>query len=271
MNIKVFDPNIFRASLRTGYRSFRHGCCQLHPSPVLVLGFQKSGTSAITALLGIATGKSYAIDFPDFRQGLLERLQAGSCSLRWALRWRAGRQCARELVKECNLILFYEQLRRCYPHSPKVFVLREPRANIRSVLDRLHLPGQMGRGGIHNWVSSPEWRGVLDGGWLGLPNPEPPLSLAWRWRLAAETYWRYRREMELVHYEAFCRNKSQVIHDLADRLCLPVRRDITPWLDFPFQSPGTPRTDWTNYFGAEQLARIEGVCGPVWSLVTGER
>lgn len=214
----------------------------VHPRPVFVLGMQKSGTSAIAALLGLRTGIEPTIDLErDWRRTTVDLASRDVGEFDRFVR-RNAVDFSRGIVKEPNLTFLVEHLQRCWPQSPRVFVVRDPAQTIRSILDRLDLPGDLDAWPPERLAAVPSaWRVVLDNAWIGVESSHPIESLAARWKVAAGIAAADPSGI-LVRYEDFLADKAGVIDDLAGRLGLPTVASIEADLDRPFQPRGRPRS-----------------------------
>ena len=107
---------------------------------LVVIGMPKSGTTVLAMLLGAASGSTVASD-------PLHRLDKAKIRFRDALyggelslsRLVAENQkfFSSSLVKDPNFTFFMDQLRGTFPLAKFVFIVRDPRDNIRSMLNRL--------------------------------------------------------------------------------------------------------------------------------------
>lgn len=261
-----------RESLRDSLRAMRS---TPHADPVLVLGTQKSGTSAIAALLGIATGLPATIDLRrDFDRPLAPAVAAGRCSFARFLR-RHAEGFANPIVKDPNLTFLLPRLRERWPEARIVFVRRDPVQTVRSVLDRLAIPGDLESLDARRLATVPPgWRCVLDSRWCERLAPggeiaRKPLhyveELARRClladRVASEAVsTRPDRTIE-VRYESFRQDKAGSIESLAKRLGLEVRdrEALAAAVDRPFQPAGRAAgLEPERFFGAN-LARLRAV------------
>ena len=140
-------------------------------------------------------------------------------------------------------------------------IARDPRANIRSVLNRLSLPGDAE---TVEAVRSPDldsaWYLAFDAEALGLDGDTYIAVAAERWNQAADAYLDHRDEMVLVRYEDFVEDKVEVIAGLAEQLQLPPATDIADSVDRQFQPPGNSQVDWRTFFGERNLSHIETIC-----------
>lgn len=225
---------------------------------MFILGNQKAGTSAIAGLLGELTGMEVTIDLRrEIRELLIPRILSGESSIEQLIRHNR-RAFAAPIIKEPSLTLVYDQLRTRFPKSTYVFVVRDPRDNIRSILDRLEIDGRATKIEDPQWERiTPAWRVIIGGG----DRPPHLDALADRWMTMAHCYWANEASMILIRYEDFMSNKAESIRDLADRIGLAPVRDISDLVDYPFQPRGKHRgIGHHEFFGTDNLARIEGRC-----------
>jgi hypothetical protein len=234
-----------------------------HPNPVFVLGNQKSGTSAIAALLGLSTGLSVAVDLRrEMQRQTWLRVRRGDLSFDSFVR-RNALDFSRAIVKEPNLTFFHDELIRRAPSARCVFVVRDPRDNVASILDRLGIPGNLAALGEEQCAAvDPGSELVLDGSWLGIEAGGHYVErLAARWNACVDVYLARQADLVLVRYEDFVADKVGEIERLAARLGLEGGRDIRGRVDTPFQPAGSRSSDWSTFFGQENLTRIERICG----------
>lgn len=233
---------------------------EINPAPLIVLGNQKSGTSAIAHLLADYAGLSKTIDIPELWWPTLARLLRGEMHLADLAR-RYPHRFAAQLIKEPNLTFFYDDVKTVHPMASFVFVVRDPRDNIRSLLNRLSLPGNLTAYSIAEHRLEPAWAVIFDAPLWGWDEVQHYIDvLAIRWNRAVDVYREHADEMVLVRYEAFIADKMGTIEHLAERLGLPRMSDITDRLDIPYQPRGERDVPWEAFFGRENLARIERLC-----------
>ncbi|WP_226561902.1 sulfotransferase family protein [Salipiger thiooxidans] len=233
-----------------------------HERPVFVFGNQKSGTSAISVLMGHATGARTQMDFRGAWEPFLTPLIAGETDLDRFIQRNAYAFSA-PIVKEPGLTFVANRLAARFPDSPCVFIVRDPFQNIRSILNRLKLPGTID-------AQSPElarvpnatWRAVVRGTDLNLSG-EPIEVQAQRWMRAVAEYQAQPGRFILVRYEDFVADKEGVIADLARQVGLEPRHSIAATKDKAFQSRGRPDTDLRAFFGEKNFDVIARICGSV--------
>ncbi|MGV2831202.1 sulfotransferase [Myxosarcina sp. GI1(2024)] len=118
---------------------------RIHPEPIVILGNPKSGTTAIASLLGKATGKEVIID-PFYRiensVNLRQKIQTKELTFRDFIQ-KHKYYFAPEIIKDPYLIFIYEEFLECFPQAKVIYISREPRDNIRSILNRLKIPGNL--------------------------------------------------------------------------------------------------------------------------------
>jgi hypothetical protein len=264
----VWIPQLLRRSGRRVRQFCRHTSARVHPRPVLVGGNQKSGTTVIGALLAKATGLSFSND-PlcrvaqlDGHASVVADLFARRQSIEEIVR-RYPAYFSAPVIKDPNFSFLYPELERRYPDSPRVFIVRDPRQNIRSILNRLHIDGRLRELGPQQWRAldaTPGWRAILAGEGLGLDQGNYLARLAQRWNLAVERYWERRLSILPVRYEDFLADKRGCIASLAEALGLAVVADIHDDQDRQFQPRGDRSVSMEAFFGEENLAAIESIC-----------
>ncbi len=245
--------------------SWRQWTSTVNPEPILVLGNQKSGTSAITALLGEATGLSYTIDVFCFFGDAEQRLLAGDMDFETFVE-KARFRFSRDIVKEPSFIAFYKELASRFPDARFVFVVRHPVANIRSILDRLGLPGDRTCLSASHWKQvaeeSQNWKMILRGRQYGHEGDTYIQTLARRWKMSARLYLSNSDRFKKITYEAFTQDKEGRIYELARRLGLDVSNDISDKVDVQYQPKGQKTVDPQSFFGERNLEKISEVCQP---------
>ena len=225
---------------------------------VIVLGNQKSGTTAIARLLAERCGLSATIDLP---RGLRRH---GFALIRGETTFESFRNRHPELfdarlVKIPPLTFVSDQVAEAFPGARLVGVIRDPRDNLRSLLNRRKLSGSDARPPWHRELmlrlsGSPRYDRSVWGGetWIE--------SLAYRWVRAADALTSLGDRCKVVRYEDFARAKAATIDGLAGDLGLPPRADIASRLDHQFQPAGDRKVSWVEFFGTENLERIESIC-----------
>jgi hypothetical protein len=233
-------------------------------SPIIFLGKGKSGTTAIAALFAQATGKSVALDIPALFVDGLRPILKGDKDL-----WRVVRTqriaFSKDVLKQPTLTWVYKQLRELFPGARFVMIVRDPRSNIRSVFNRMAIPGDLSdltpdeirniHGGWRWHFSEPELLGITGANYVELS--------ANRWNRAADVYLDNSDDMLLVRYEDFMTDRVGYVAQLARQLDCPVVADISERVDDQYQPRGTDRgRAWVDFFGARNLETIERLCGP---------
>ncbi|PAP75958.1 sulfotransferase family protein [Rubrivirga marina] len=256
-------PPPIRSALSAGKRAAWFSIGRMTPvptRPVLVLGNQKAGTTAVAALLAQYAGLSATLDFRYLTSSWLKGVHDGSIPFQAFLR-RHALDFSRGLVKEPNLSLLYPHLVRAFPEAEVVLIVRDPRDNIRSVLNRLGLPGDAPP--PEGWADrvNPLWRLVVDGAWLGLEGGTHVEALASRWSAIADVALDHADRVRLIRYEDFMADKEGAVADLAARCGLEQKADIADRLNVAFQPRGDRAVSWTSFFGDDALRRLDTRCG----------
>lgn len=236
---------------------------QVNPTPIIILGNQKSGTSAIAVLIGKMTGLSFHIDMMKANeQNIYEAVKKGEVSFSEFIKLNKL-EFSKTIVKEPNLSFFYDELFEAFPDAKFVFVVRDPRCNIRSILDRFKISGnleQMTHDDYQKLVRS--WPSVFDGSWMGFQGENYIEMLAERWNYMVDSYWKNQDNILLVKYEDFLQNKSGEIGRIVRALGLIPKYDISKKVDIQYQPAGQNKNiNLEKFFGLKNLDRIEKICG----------
>jgi hypothetical protein len=248
-----------------GYRRVEHTLRNArstpHEAPIFVLGNQKSGTSAIAALLGRACGLDVSLDMlMEVGRPRIQEVPAGSLSLDAYIRLNRW-EFSHALVKEPNLTFLYPQLAAAFPRSRFVFIARDPRDNIRSLLNAIRIPGDLARlEDRQTRELAPGWALVLDGRWCGVEGEHYIDQLAARWVRCIDIYLESRDAQTLCRYEDFLADKLGELTRVALALGQPVVSDVAAEVDRQFQTRGDRSVAWEAFFGPEHLSRIERIC-----------
>ena len=233
------------------------------PAPVFVLGNQKSGTTAIAALLAECIGESLISDVLYSNKLQLKDLLNEGPSLA-ELVCRNPESFAATVVKDNDFTFLYPPLARAFPRASFVFVVRDPRQNIRSVLNRLKLPGDLDSLSAEQYAQLrrrlPGWHAILTGSSFSSSTGQYIDVLADRWVRANEVYLGTSDRMTLVRYEDFDAAKRPVVERLATGLGFSVVNDISELQDRQYQPLGDRSITPAAFFGQANLERVEGRC-----------
>ncbi len=242
------------------FRTISDFTFSVESNPIFILGNQKAGTSAITALLGKATASSYIIDLRTMRQDETKGLFLQQLELKDFISKNFKFEFSKKIIKEPNLTLCYTQIKELYPSSPKIFIIRDPRQNIRSILNRLKIPGNQSKIEFDKYSNSEIWRNVIYNDWLGITYRNYIESLAKRWNFICRIYFENPNDFILVKYEDFNKEKVSFIKELCENLELNYLKNIDKDVNTRFQPKGKVNVDIIDFFGARNLAIIENTC-----------
>ena len=255
-------PRRLRAVPRRLARAVRSPLARVNPEPIVVLGNQKAGTSAIAALLGAATRRSVTLDLRNEQtaEPMFIGCRLGRAPFAELVR-RNRLDFSRDIVKEPNLSLLYDDVLGHFPKARIALVVRDPRDNIRSQLNWLRLRGDLADvAACRKRRLTTVQRTVMESDWLGLRAENYIDALALRWNTIADVYLRHRAKVRLIRYEDFCVDKVGAVGRLAVELGIAVERDISADVDRQYQPRGDRGASWLGFFGAENLSRITARC-----------
>ncbi len=255
---RQFDISI--PSRRLIRERWRARTAVVNPHPLFVFGNQKSGTTALAGLLAEATGRTATLDFAGAWGRRAQALIAGRTPVAGFVRRNAWAFAA-DIIKEPNLTFAAPQLMAHFPGARAIFMVRDPCANIRSILVRLRLSGDAQEIAPKDWRRiGPNWRMILRGDDIGVSGKDHIEILARRWLKAADMRDGIKARVRLVRYEDFNADKLGVISALAGEFALPVTGDISQSLNRDFQ-PRAP-AEWSplEFFGRRNLDCIARIC-----------
>ena len=270
MSLDIFNRpmRLSKRLLKKGFAYIKNEVTPVQKTPIIVLGNPKSGTSVIGHLLADYGGLSKSIDIPPLWMDLtgkgVEILQGQTTFADMVKRNRPYFSC--KLIKEPTMTFFADQVMEAFPKAKYVFVIRDPRDNVRSELNRRRVPGNLtelkealipaderNRQVVKAMTDALLWGGNGEN-YIGV--------LAHKWNRAADTYVRHQKRMILVKYEDFLPEKGRYISQLAQQLDIPQRRNIEDQIDVQYQPKGKDRDlPWVEFYGPDNLTRIERICG----------
>ncbi|MFH1755789.1 MAG: sulfotransferase [Candidatus Latescibacterota bacterium] len=235
---------------------------EVHPRPVFILGNQKSGTSPIAGLLAEMTGIPLTMDIRrEIERPRIEFIRQGELALSDYIK-ENKLDFSRAIIKEPNLTFIYQQLDELYGEAKIVFVYRDPRDNIRSILNRVEVSGrQKELTDVQKNNMTIGWRKIFEGEPVGRKGEDYIDTMALRWDCAARILLDNEKRFVTVRFEDFLQDKIGAISRLARDLDLADTHDISGQVDHPFQPPGDRSVSWIDFFGERNLRRIESVCG----------
>ncbi len=235
---------------------------RINPCPIFVIGNQKTGTTAIAVLLAECADLTITTDILNVKEPVdtFIKLREGTMPFNEFV-LRNKRLFSRSLVKDPNFIFLFESLFKCFPRSKFVFVIRDARDNIRSILNRLSVPGNLARldPSIIENVND-RWKFALTGTLLRLRGDHYIEILFRRRNLAADVYLENRDRMTLIRYEDFSKDKIGEITRLAGQVGLKPKNDISKKVDIQYQPPGNHTLSWQDFFGRDNLRMVEDIC-----------
>jgi len=233
--------------------------------PIFILGTQKTGTTAIAALLGKCCNETVTLD-------LLKSIKDSTWPLRVSYHLEAfsdvvaryEQDFSNRIVKEPWLTFFYDDIVKIYPKATFVMVMRNPFDTMRSVLNRLEIPGdkpsiEYDAYPVLNDIKI--WRLALDSSWSGRSSVDYITGMANRWDISAQVYLKNKDNIHLIKYEDFQKDKKSEIEKLATVLGYTHHENIEDFLDVQYQVKGNKNTDLKVFFGDENYTKIAALCG----------
>jgi hypothetical protein len=232
---------------------------------VVVLGHQKSGTTAIANLIAKAAKLSYAND-PIYNTDkdstrVLKYLYEDLSSFYLHVEKNKSK-FFHNVVKDPDFSFSFEAVKELYPHSKYLFVYRSPVDTIRSIFNRLGIDGRYDEKSINSNMlrgGTKQWEYILNG--VGNDDFTVVERLSHRIKRSTEIYRENRNELILLKYEDFIVNKRAFIEGCCEVLQLPVKKNISSDVDTQFQPKGNAKTDTETFFGLKNFELVQSICG----------
>jgi hypothetical protein len=236
-----------------------------NPAPIFLLGNQKSGTTIIAYLLSKRTGLTLTNDItrsiPD--SSLYLRIRFELQDIDQMLK-KYSYEFSKEIIKEPSLTFILPDLITSFPNARYVFISRNPYQNIRSILNRLKIPGNLSEIDMSNYSElalTPVWKLAFNSEWLG----SEPLSyigaLAYRWKYAEEIYNNFCSNEIKMCYEDFLMDKLSFIDRLANTLDLKITGEISDLINKQMQPKGNSKVNLIEFFGNNNIEIIHKITG----------
>ena len=242
---------------------FRSIGCKKHMSPIFILGNQKSGTSAIAALLGKMSKKETSVDllYSGFYYKLFKKWKEKKISTKRFIQMNQL-DFSNSIIKEPHLSVFYDELKKEYNQAKFVMIIRNPYNNIRSILDRLKIKGKKTR---LNYKDRRKifhsWNLLFNNKWIHGKRTHYIECLAERWNIITEIYLNNKDNIVLIRYEDFLKDKTNTINQLCKDLEIDNKSDISEYLHKQYQPRGKNKDMPLNkFFSEDNYQRITKIC-----------
>ena len=261
---RLLDDRLFRLS-----KPLR----RVNPDAIHVFGCQKSGTSAVAQLTAMAGGLSATVDIPTIWRTPVSDIVRGEASVKGLV--EAHRPYfSRELVKEPGLAPILDEVAGHIGLQKVVFVVRNPTTNVRSILQRRGVAGDLPELRVEDVAAmlKGNWHWTYD--WPHVYRPQAKfwsegrhyvegLGALWSSCVAAmERAEKNGVEVHVVRYEDFVKDKRGTVERILAEFGRPVRQDVSAHVDVHFQPKGDHSISVEDFFGADNLARLEDVTRP---------
>jgi hypothetical protein len=251
-----------RSVLRRGKEWFEKQTATVSEAPIIVLGNQKSGTSAIAHLLADYGGLSKTIDIPPLwgYEGL--RIMQGRRRFSSVVEQNPY-YFSTEVIKEPMMTFFVGQVVEEFAEAQYVFIVRDPRDNIRSLLNSRDLPGDRESLSKSETKHLDSGRVLLNPGAWGISSDNYIELLAKRWVLAVQGIDKLRelgKSPSIVRYEDFMEGKIECIRKISASLSVEKKNSISGKVDVSYQPRGNRNVYWGEFYGEYNLSKINKVC-----------
>ena len=166
------------------------------------------------------------------------------------------------LIKEPFLSYYIPQLFETFPMAKFILIVRNPFQNIRSILNRLEIPGDLENINFNDYdeiKKTPVWKLALQSNMFGLKSSNYIESMANRWNYVVNSYLSNSNNIVIVKYEEFLQNKADFIQRLIKDINLDYVQDIKYKTEIQYQKKGNSDVDLSKFFG-DNYEKIERIC-----------
>tara|TARA_E500000331_G_C17273023_1_gene720274 strand:+ start:19268 stop:20035 length:768 start_codon:yes stop_codon:yes gene_type:complete len=233
-----------------------------NPKPLFILGNPKSGTTIIAKLLSKATKQSLTSDIKSITKYSPLLLEFELMNIKDFIQEHAY-EFSKDIIKEPSLSFFTDDLLGLYLDSKFVWIVRNPFQNIRSILNRLKIPGNLQKINFEDYVElkkTPAWKLNLQSKMFGYKSKNYIEALAFRWNHAFNIYMQNEERIVLVKYEDFLIDKKSFIEKLALEIGFSIKDDISSHVNIQYQPKGNSNIDLKAFFGEKNYLIIETIC-----------
>jgi Sulfotransferase domain len=219
---------------------------------IWVFGMQKSGTTAIAGLLSYRSGLSVTLDtemlwnpyFKDILEGRLDFIKHINAN---------PDDFSNQIIKEPSASQLINFIEDYFNLEKYIFIYRDPHDVIRSILNRLDIPGDK----INIDIDSVDvnWRYIFGDG----TNYIEKLANLWL-KVYSQDDYIYNSNALFVNYDIFKKDKIKFIDNLCSELQLPKKNDISDIINKDFQPRGNSNVDLKLFFGEHNFQVILSIC-----------
>ncbi|MCW8896654.1 MAG: sulfotransferase [Flavobacteriales bacterium] len=208
------------------------------------MGMPKAGTTAIAALLGKKTGQKTMLDTPFFWYPYNFLLLKKEITLKNHL-IKHSSILKNKIIKEPNFTLLFDEFYQLYPKAKFIFIVRNPKDNIRSILNRLNLPGNLPDFTAYDELPK-SWQSLFYDYYSSKNHYIE--KLADMWVKYNNIYLQNKERFILIKYEDFIKNKEVEIVKLAKSVGLNPQFDIKDIENKQFQPKGNQNILLDDFF-----------------------
>ena len=233
---------------------------------LVVLGHQKTGTTAIASLLAHSANMSFSSDpiyemspsNSEFLQVFFDKTDEFN-----RIANKNSKLFFQQVVKDLDYILSFDKVFKLYPSAKFVFIIREPHQIIRSIFNRLSIDGTTELSNISTdklYQPTANWDYIINGEPTSNDNMSIVERLASRIEETTLSYLKNKNNLKLIKYEDFKANKSEYIKKTLKEMDLPCLRDISTVENYQFQPKGDHKVLIEEFFGKKNYDLITQIC-----------
>ncbi len=235
---------------------------KVNPRPLFILGNPKSGTTVIANLLSKATKKTLTSDIKSSIKYVTLKLDFKLLDFSEFIK-KHRYEFSKDIIKEPSLSFYTDELIKEFPEAKFIWIVRNPHQNIRSILNRLKIPGNLKKINFDDFLElkkTPAWKVNLQSKMYGHQSSNYIEAMAFRWNYAINIYKKNKDKIILIKYEDFLSDKKQFIDSLAFNLDINLKESIDDYLNVQYQPKGNANLDLNDFFGIENYNIIKEIC-----------
>lgn len=233
-----------------------------NPTPLFILGNPKSGTTIIADLISKATKQSLTSDIKSHIKYITLLLDFKLLNFNDFINQHKY-EFSKEIIKEPFLSFYTEELMKSFPNAKFIWIVRNPHQNIRSILNRLKIPGNLQEINFNHFEElekTPAWKLNLQARMFGSNSINYIEAMAFRWNHAVNIYKQNKERIILVKYEDFILDKKKYIENLSLSLDFTIQTDISDYINIQHQPKGNSKINLNDFFGSDNYKMIEKLC-----------
>ncbi|MEP2448768.1 MAG: hypothetical protein ABJI69_16160 [Balneola sp.] len=218
----------------------------------LLFGLNKSGTTVTINLIAARAGLTFTDDFP-YHLGDFDKVLNKQVTLEDYVNLHSY-EFSKDLIRFPDQPEAVDMARKYFDKKKYLLTVRNPVDNIRSILGRLKIPGDLNFLDLNTLELHPNWIKMLG------QKEHYIESIATCWFNTYNSFYPFDSECILFKYEDFLSNKIDYIDLKVNELGFERVNSIQDIINVQYQPKG-PSVNSTDFFSKKNLERIYTITG----------